>query len=233
MKKAILFDYGGTLDTNGVHWSHVIWKGYEKAGVPVTFEQFKEAYVFGERALAVPGIVLPSDTFKEVLEKKIAAQFQYLGIDDAHDVKVQVVEYCDIKARSTTAEGRAILQKLSQRYQLILVSNFYGNLECVLKEYGLLSLFADVVESSVVGIRKPNPQIFALALQRNHLLAAECVVVGDSMKNDIIPAQSLQIDTVWLNNQGWGQEEIPLGSQGAEIHQLKEILDVLLRARTL
>ena len=28
--KGIIFDYGGTLDTRGDHWSEVLWQGYEQ-----------------------------------------------------------------------------------------------------------------------------------------------------------------------------------------------------------
>ena len=33
---ALIFDYGGTLDTRGRHWAHVIWDGYKEARIPIT-----------------------------------------------------------------------------------------------------------------------------------------------------------------------------------------------------
>ena len=50
--KGIIFDYGGTLDTGGDHWSEVIWCAYGKAGVAVNKAEFREAYVYAERELA-------------------------------------------------------------------------------------------------------------------------------------------------------------------------------------
>lgn len=44
--KGIIFDYGGTLDTNGGHWGAVIWSGYEKYQVPVNLNAFQEAYTY-------------------------------------------------------------------------------------------------------------------------------------------------------------------------------------------
>ena len=38
MIKGIIFDYGGTIDSRGVHWSEVIWQGYEALQVPVSKE---------------------------------------------------------------------------------------------------------------------------------------------------------------------------------------------------
>ena len=33
--KGIIFDYGGTIDTNGTHWAEVIWEQYLRAEVNV------------------------------------------------------------------------------------------------------------------------------------------------------------------------------------------------------
>ena len=43
--KGIIFDYGGTIDSRGVHWSEIIWDGYCKAGADrvMTKDQFREA----------------------------------------------------------------------------------------------------------------------------------------------------------------------------------------------
>ena len=38
MIEGVIFDYGGTIDSRGVHWSWVIWDGYQKAGVNVSLE---------------------------------------------------------------------------------------------------------------------------------------------------------------------------------------------------
>ena len=75
MKQALIFDYGGTLDTDGRHWAHVLWEGYCQAEISVTNAQFRDAYVYGERALAKAPIVKSEDTFRDVLEKKVAQQF--------------------------------------------------------------------------------------------------------------------------------------------------------------
>lgn len=50
--KGLIFDYGGTLDTGGDHWSEIIWDAYRQAGVAVSKPEFREAYVYAERELA-------------------------------------------------------------------------------------------------------------------------------------------------------------------------------------
>ena len=76
--KGIIFDFGGTIDTNGIHWSEVIRLQYTKAGVNIENETYRAAYVHGERTLAKNRIITPQHTFLRLLEEKIAIQFEYL-----------------------------------------------------------------------------------------------------------------------------------------------------------
>ena len=89
---------------------------------------------------------------------------------------------------------------------MALVSNFYGNMPTVLHEFGMDRFFDSVIESAVVGVRKPNPQIFLLGVEALGLSPSEVVVVGDSMKKDIIPAKAAGCRTVWLKGEGWSSE---------------------------
>ena len=47
--KGLIFDYGATIDSNGVHWSEVIWSGYNTTDIKIDKNEFRDAYVFGER----------------------------------------------------------------------------------------------------------------------------------------------------------------------------------------
>ena len=38
--QGIVFDYGGTIDSNGLHWAEVIWQAYQAEAVPVIFNLF-------------------------------------------------------------------------------------------------------------------------------------------------------------------------------------------------
>ena len=50
--KGIIFDYGGTIDSHGDHWSEVIYDGYKACGLNVDKEEFRTSYVYAERELA-------------------------------------------------------------------------------------------------------------------------------------------------------------------------------------
>ena len=187
--QALIFDYGGTLDTDGRHWAHVLWEGYCEAGVPVTNAQFREAYVFGERALAKAPIVMPEDTFRDVLEKKVAQQFAFLQTEriwtdtsDVCDEKLKaVVAYCHDYALRHITQARDVLSQLRPKYRMVLVSNFYGNNEAILRDFGLAAYFDAVIESAVVGVRKPDPEIFQTATRMLGYQPEECVVFEDAI----------------------------------------------------
>ena len=76
--RGIIFDYGGTLDTRGDHWSEVIWDGYQQCGIAIDKPSYRDAYVYGERALAVNPIVTPEFHFIDILREKFQLQLQFL-----------------------------------------------------------------------------------------------------------------------------------------------------------
>ena len=76
--KGVIFDYGGTIDTNSRHWAEVLWSKYEEFQVPVDKASFREAYVHGERTLARVPLVKPEHNFHDVLRIKTDIQVKYL-----------------------------------------------------------------------------------------------------------------------------------------------------------
>ncbi len=211
MIKGIIFDYGGTLDSRGVHWSEVLWQGYNKAGVPIDKETFRNAYVEAERALARERIILPQDNFGDLLVKKVRLEIGFLPEQPDEAIREQWVDeiagYCDDAARACINEARPMLEQLHERYPMMLVSNFYGNIDEVLRHYGIRDLFKGIIESAVVGVRKPNPTLFKLGVDALELEPQEVLVVGDSLRKDIEPAEKLGCHVLWLKGKGWTEDE--------------------------
>ena len=65
-----------------------------------------------------------------------------------------------------------------------------------LERCGALPLLDDVWLSEAVGLEKPDPAFFRLALARWGLPAAEVAYVGDRPDNDVAPARALGMHTV-------------------------------------
>lgn len=209
--RAFIFDYGGTLDTWGCHWGKAIWHAYQRQRIPVDEETFRQAYVHAERTLARRPIIQTSYTFRKTLEVKLRIQMEWLleqmgptAIpDDGKALVAALLDDLYSRVVTTVGESRRVLQTLASHFPLALVSNFYGNMGVVLEEFQLHTLFRHVVESAVVGVRKPDPAIFQLAANALQLPPSDIVVVGDSYEKDLLPARAIGCRTVWVKGEEW------------------------------
>ena len=272
--KGIIFDYGGTLDTRGDHWSEVLWQGYEHFGIGVADDEevepgvsipkqaFRDAYVYGERALAVNPIVTPDFHFEDILREKLILELNFLagkelletGKDDAekqeklgndsdasseslflslsnseiHQIAVDMAHFINSKTLAFLNENKQVLEHLKQAgYPMVLVSNFYGNINQVLKDAEIDGYFKEVIESAVVGVRKPNPAIFALGVCALDLPASQVLVVGDTYGKDIIPAHKLGCHTLWIKGLQWEEKQVDESIPDGIIRKLSEMEDFL------
>lgn len=212
--KGIIFDYGGTIDSNGKHWAEVLWESYQDQQVPVTKEQFREAYVYTERYLATNLVILPEDNFHILLQKKTDLQIEYLAkkgflTEDSktNEYSLAISEQCYTFVKDLIKKEINILSALRDRYPMVLVSNFYGNVQSVLGDFDLLKYFNEIIESAVVGVRKPDPAIFGLGVEKLGFPGESIVVIGDSYSKDIVPASKNGCQTIWLKGLGWGDDD--------------------------
>lgn len=230
--KGLIFDYGGTLDADGDHWSYVIRDAWTHAGIAADTAEFREAYVYAERELARERHILPAHDFHDMLLIKIKIELQWLaeqGLFAPAEIEEKAAiaaEYCYQEARKRVEKSRAVLEALSGTYPMVLVSNFYGNIETVLSDFGIRSYFKAIIESAVLGIRKPDPRIFEHGVKALGLLPEETLVIGDSYRKDIIPAESIGCQAIWLKGKGWTPEEDAQLHPNTIMH-LDELLNVL------
>lgn len=212
--KGIIFDYGGTIDSNGKHWAEVLWESYADQQIPITKEQFREAYVYTERYLATNPVIMPNHNFLKLLEEKVKLQINYLCDNNylTRNNKISlyyaaVSNQCYTFVSNLINQERLILKQLKEKYPMILVSNFYGNIEAVLEDFELLDLFDSIIESAVVGVRKPDTAIFKLGVDKLALMPENIVVIGDSYTKDIVPAMKNGCQTIWLKGLGWDKDD--------------------------
>ena len=229
MIKGYIFDYGGTLDTGGNHWGKVIWHAYERVGVPVSEALFRDAYVHGERTLGRNPIIKPDFTFRQTLAQKLRLQLDFIEAScpavswAKHGEKLLNDLYT--RTCEETSQSRSVLLQLREHFPMVLVSNFYGNIATVLREFSLDGIFQHIVESAVVGIRKPDPRIFTLGVEALGLDPSEVVVVGDSIDKDIIPARQAGCHTVWFKGEGWTDAPVDESQAERVINSLSELVE--------
>ena len=194
--RAVLFDYGGTLDSDGERWPDRFYTLYDEAGLNYPHEEIKRAFYYAEDCCYADPTVTDLD-LRALMGTHVRLQFQALELKDRRKERALADKFCATSERFMLRAAR-LLKLAKPRYRLGIVSNFYGNLATLLKEAGLMEFLDVVVDSNRVGTQKPDPEIFRLALAQLELLAHQVIFVGDSYERDMIPSRKLGMKTVWL-----------------------------------
>ena len=210
---AILFDFGGTIDTNGIHWSEKFWLSYWPYKMPLSKAVFEDAYRFSEKRMK--SIIHKNDDLRAMLGKQYAEQMKYLAKENylTYDPSVvtKLTESCygDV-FRSTKIAEKVFIKLIEEKYTLGIVSNFTGNLSAVLKGLQIEQYFSVVVDSMVVGYEKPDIEIYQYAAKMLKTDPKDICMVGDSYSRDIQPAKKIGCFTVWLNGISWEKVKNPV-----------------------
>ncbi len=106
--------------------------------------------------------------------------------------------------------GAELLPQLSaQNTPVAIVSNSDGTVEESLRRQGLCQVgigpsptVAAIVDSSIVGVAKPDPRVFAPALAALRREPTQCVYVGDSERFDVRGAEAAGIRSLHYDPHG-------------------------------
>ncbi|WP_257658202.1 HAD family hydrolase [Parapedobacter lycopersici] len=229
--KGILLNYEGTVDTNGQHWGAILWHKFHKYITGLEKPAFTGAYTYAETVLVTEKIIQPNHVFFDVLVHKITQQFHYLTKQgyqlDYTDVYAIATECNDLALR-TLRKTKSILERLSHTFPIVLVANFYGNLDTVLTEFNIKQYFTDIIETDGASMKFPT-EGYQKGINRLGYLPEECVAVGDSYHLDILPSKAAGCKVVWLNVMGWeewGIDELEISdAEIGDIDQLPGILE--------
>src|SRR5260221_9495311 len=181
MIKAILFDLGGVLFTNGTkkfveYTSEKYGIDKEKISNVVDKGEIPDAYREGRIGRAEfwskvkQELNLPEDI--EALEKEWISRYELIqGTKD-------------------------ILQELAKRYKIYFLSdNVKERVDAINKKFDFLSWFEAGVFSHEVGVRKPHPKIYKLALQKAGEVPEEAVFIDDK-ESALKPAFEMGMTTI-------------------------------------
>lgn len=93
-----------------------------------------------------------------------------------------------------------VVRYLASKYPLTIVSNGFKEVQYYKFEHsGLSDCLTHTLVSDEIGINKPQPEIFRIALERNGVKADEAIMIGDSYSSDIAGAKAAGIDQIWLH----------------------------------
>ncbi len=110
--------------------------------------------------------------------------------------------------------------------RLGVLSNFPPHLEDTLRQHGIHGYFDFFVVSSLVGLEKPDPAIFELAIQQAGVPREEILYVGDDLDDDIRGAQAVNLTAILIDRHDrWGEMDVARIKSLAELPALLESAD--------
>ena len=245
MIQALVFDFGGTLDGNGIHWLERTYQFIHRHHPEITREEFEVAdretimeFAFEESPDAISyqdGTMLPVGlvatnvkvskyTLRETADAIATGIFNRLNL--TQQLKDEYVEWFCKGASEHLSKNREWLKKLRNNYKLGVISNNFGNTRGWCDAYNLTSLFDVIIDSTVFGKIKPDPSIFEAALSELSVNPDEAIYVGDSYTADMVGAKKVGMWTAWMvGNQT--KECLDLSVVDIQLTHLHELTDYL------
>ncbi|WP_040952912.1 HAD family hydrolase [Gorillibacterium massiliense] len=125
-------------------------------------------------------------------------------------------EFIDPKHYQLFEDVKANLERFrSLGLRMAVISNFAPTLATILREKEIMNYFDAVIVSTEVGLEKPNPAIFRLALEQTGLAAEDVLYVGDHENNDIWAPAQVGMDAVKISRYTYQAD--------GSIHSLNEL----------
>jgi 2-haloalkanoic acid dehalogenase type II len=122
------------------------------------------------------------------------------------------------------------LQTLSESCKLGIISNAWPYVESMLRLLGLWDYFESVILSAQVGLSKPNPAIYELALRTLHIRAEQALFVDD-MPQNVLAAERVGIKGVWLLRSPVSPHGIPAPYRHlTQIYTLHQLIPLMEKA---
>jgi len=208
--RAIFFDAGNTLLYPRVDElaAHVMALGY-KAGLEDFYAAERQAKRKFDEWLwpKLEKHELPPAVDRIYWVEYLKVLFGRVGVpvDQHESVTHQLVErFRDIRLWSRVfPETQSVLGNLrSLGYSLGVISNSVGTVEEQINRAGLGAYFGFVLDSAVVGVEKPHPEIFQMALDRAAVPASDAVFIGDTYATDIGGARGAGLRGILIDRFG-------------------------------
>lgn len=191
--KWLFFDIGDVLfdeDAPHVLSMHSILKALRRNGVAVELDEFRMrvqnlARTVAERAIA------------EATREYVPDEAEFTRI--YHEGRAEYEEIRKPRPYGVLLNDiTPVVRDLGTEFRLGIIANQHPPILQALDDYGIASLFRVTVIDSIVGVSKPDPAIFHIALQQAGCQPEEALMIGDRPDNDIAPAKSIGMRTIRL-----------------------------------
>lgn len=233
--EAVFLDIGNTLrilTDNEAHQSHARRRIAELVGTPEDPQTFckklDERYkVYRKWAFEQCREAPESELWTRWLAPEFPAErIAPLGVELTYEYRQSM------GLRVVVDHGKEVVEQLYARgYTLGIISNVITSREIPdwMDADGFTPYFKSVALSSVLGIRKPDPQIYQIAARQAGVDPARCAYVGDNLKRDVTGTRAAGFGMVVIMisaEELAGKEVTAENCPDAIIHQFKELLDL-------
>jgi putative hydrolase of the HAD superfamily len=207
---AVLLDAGYTLlrvrPSTGHHYAETgrLVAGFDAD--PSAYDRaFRRVMAASAGDLFAPAPVV-DDAFEHDRWRRFTARlYREMGVPDHHERLWRRLEtvFTDPRCWEPFPDTRPLLGELARRgVPAAVVSNWSTHLRPILEHHDLLESLAALVTSCEVGVEKPDPRIFALALDALQVDAAQAIHVGDSLPADVEAARAVGIRPLLIDRDG-------------------------------
>lgn len=220
--RAVLFDAGGTL----IHLDGA--RICRAAGLDADLARFSQAEAESMAEMRAWIAEHPESTDAERLPLFLAGILGRLGLAGEEGrreaARAVVREHARANLWSQAAEGAAeTLGGLQERgYRMGVVSNADGRVRRLLEDAGLSPYLDVVIDSSEVGLEKPDARIFLAATEQLSVEPSACAYVGDIYEIDVLGARAAGLHAILI-----GSGEVPDSDAGVDrVRRLPELLEM-------
>lgn len=225
-KNNVIFDFGDTLASTVPTYPERIRLSLNSLGYKISENEFLDAYQFADYTIYKNYIKngnLNSGVYRNSFFTVIKERF---NIDtDTEELKKQV--FSGLKdigyKRELLPDAAELLELLKTRNMNIsIISNNDGHTFEKCRELGIGNYFEIVVDSTNVGMVKPDRNIYRYALDKLNIDAEKAVHIGDLYGADILGGMNSGLDVVWFNHRsGKNYEDL----QVTQFRTIKQLID--------
>ncbi len=183
--KAATFDIGGVIYSDDV-FKKAIFQALIQLGADVEVARFNQVY----------DDHLKSQTGS--LRSKLCVEF-FGNLEKKSELMAAATKLWVFTEADLYPEALNTIAKLSDRgLKIGLVANQPPSVVESLKRDGIFNFIKFAGISALVGVEKPDPKIFELALEGLGVSASETIHIGNRIDTDVLPAKKLGFKTIWV-----------------------------------
>ena len=234
MIKAIFFDFYNTLVRFWPPLDQIQQAACQEFGFKIAGEAINYGYSVADIYFNRENELKPLATRTEAERLEFFSRYEQILLENAGlSVTLELAQQIWQVAISVPKDFIAfddtvdVLKRLNdQGYRLGVISNLRRDMDQLCSDLQIAPYLDFCITSEEVGVEKPDPAIFVVALERAGVKAAEAVHVGDQPRSDLVGARGAGLHAVLLDRGNWHEDV----DNCVRISQLSELEALLANA---